>query len=196
MADTIERPHLTLPEEEAAIVAEAYGAADVILEYGSGGSTALACDLGKRVFSVESDADWCAMMQRWLNGQPHGPRITMHHADIGKTGKWGRPVEPKAFRHFPGYPLSIWDREDLEHPQVVLIDGRFRPACLLATAFRITRPVRVLFDDYVGRGAYHAIEQMFKPIRLHGRMAEFHITPTPIDPTRLNWVMGWFLRPQ
>lgn len=196
MAETLDRPHLTLPEEEAARVAAAYGAAEVILEYGSGGSTAMACDLGKRVFSVESDADWCAMMQGWLADQANGNRVTMHHAEVGKTGKWGRPVEPKAFRHFPGYPLSVWDREDFEHPDVVLVDGRFRPACLLATAFRIKRPIHVLFDDYVGRPPYHKIEAMFKPIALHGRMAEFLVEPTVIDPSRLHWIMDWFLKPQ
>ena len=45
----VERPFLTLPEAEAEALAAAYARADVILEYGSGGSTALALDLGKFV---------------------------------------------------------------------------------------------------------------------------------------------------
>ena len=55
-----ERPKLTFPPDEAAWVEEVYDAARVILEYGSGGSTVLAGEkLGCRVFSVESDKNWC-----------------------------------------------------------------------------------------------------------------------------------------
>lgn len=195
MADSA-RPVLTMPEAEAAALAGAYGAASVILEYGSGGSTVVAADLGKTVFSVESDASWLDGMRQWFAAHPPKGRVLLHHGQIGPTGKWGAPTGAKAFRSFPGYALSVWDRDDFEHPDVVLVDGRFRPACLLATAFRITRPVTVLVDDYADRPAYHQIEQMFRPVRLHGRMAEFLIAPTPVPAERLDWVIGWFLKPQ
>ena len=59
-----QRPVLTLPPAEAEALRAAYAIADVILEYGSGGSTALAAEMpGKTVFSVESDAAWLAGMQ-------------------------------------------------------------------------------------------------------------------------------------
>lgn len=195
MAD-IPRPELTLPEAEAAALAAAYARATVVLEYGSGGSTAMAADLGKTVFSVESDAKWLAGMQAWFEAQPPKGKVLLHHGDVGPTGKWGAPVGPKSFRHFPGYALSVWDRADFEHPDVVLIDGRFRPACLLATAFRATRPVTVFMDDYAERPAYHEIESFLAPTCLHGRMAEFHVSPTPLPVDRLEWVIGWFLKPQ
>ncbi len=192
----VDRPILTLPEDEAEAVASAYRTARVILEYGSGGSTALAYDMGKTVFSVESDAEWCAKMQAWFDERPQKGRVVLHHADIGPTKKWGMPTNNAEFRRFPDYALSVWDLPGFEHPDVVLIDGRFRPACLLATAFRITRPVTVLLDDYAGRSAYHEVETMFRPSAMHGRMAEFAIAPTPITADRLSWVMGWFLKPQ
>ena len=196
MADQIERPVLTLPEAEAETLAAAYRGAKVVLEYGSGGSTVLGTDMGKTVLSVESDAKWCARMQAWFDSHPAKGKLVLHHAHIGPTKQWGMPVGAAAFRKFPDYALSIWDHPAFEHPDVVLIDGRFRPACLLATAFRITRPVTVLFDDYAERPGYHGIEEMFRPTARHGRMAEFHITPTAFPVERLSWVMGWFLRPQ
>jgi hypothetical protein len=192
----MERPVLTLPTAEAEALKMAYGTAEVILEYGSGGSTVLAAELGKTVFSVESDAEWCSNLGLWFAQNPASGSVVLHHAHIGPTGKWGMPVGPKAFRKFPDYALSVWDREDFKHPDVVLIDGRFRPACLLAVAFRTQKPVTVLFDDYRERDAYHAIETMFKPTKLYGRMAEFHLKPTPIPADQLAWVMGWFLKPQ
>lgn len=196
MADVLQRPVLTLPPAEAEVVADAYGAADVILEYGSGGSTALAHELGKTVFSVESDADWLAGMARWFAGKPGADRVRLHHADIGPTGDWGKPRDLRGYRRFPGYALSVWERADFQPPDVVLIDGRFRPSCLLATAFLTRRPVRVLFDDYIDRARYHAVEELFPRHALHGRMAEFHIEPTAIPADRLNWIIGWFLQPQ
>lgn len=185
-----------MPEAEAECLAQAYRAASVVLEYGSGGSTILASDMGKTVFSVESDKSWLTKMEDWFAGHKPKGRVVLHHGDIGPTGKWGMPQAPRSFRSWPSYPLAVWDRPDFEQPDVVLIDGRFRPACMLATAFRTTRPVQVLFDDYAERPAYHAIEEMFRPVALHGRMAEFRIEPTAIPADRLEWVMSFFLRPQ
>ena len=178
------------------MLSRACDAASVVLEYGSGGSTVLAADRTDRVMSVESDADWLSTMRAWFAA--HKPRadVVLHHADIGPTGKWGMPAGARAFRSFPGYALEIWDHPGFSHPDLVLIDGRFRPACLLATAFRIARPVTVLFDDYADRPAYHGVEAMFRPVALHGRMAEFHLKPTVLPAAQLAWIMGWFLKPQ
>ena len=196
MVKLADRPILTLPDVEAAALASALRTASVVLEYGAGGSTLLAAEMGKTVISVESDVEWLEGMREWFDRHPPKGDVVLHHADIGPTGKWGMPTGPKAFRKFPGYALDIWDHPRFRHPDLVLIDGRFRPACLLATAFRITRPVTVLFDDYVGRAPYHGIEAMFRPTALYGRMAEFHLKPTPIPADQLAWVMGWFLKPQ
>lgn len=192
----VDRPVLTFPQAEAEALGAAYRAASVILEYGSGGSTVLASDMGKTVFSVESDKGWLAQMQLWFDGQKPKGRVVLHHGDIGPTGKWGMPKAPRSFRNWPRYALSVWERPDFEQPDVILVDGRFRPACLMATAFRTRRPVRVFFDDYAGRPSYHAVEEMFRPVALHGRMAEFHLDPTPIPVDRLDWIISLFLRPQ
>jgi len=190
-----DRPILTMPEIEAEAYTQALRAAEVVLEYGSGGSTVLAAEMGKTVISVESDAKWLDDLRGWFDRHPPKGHLVLHHADIGPTEKWGMPAGPKAFRRFPGYALEIWDHPQFRHPDLVLIDGRFRIACLLATAFRITRPVTALIDDYGLREAYHGVEAMFKPVALHGRMAEFHLHPTPIPAEQLAWVMGWFLKP-
>ena len=190
------RPELTLPEAEAAALRAAYTQGQVILEYGSGGSTILAAEMpGKTITSVESDADWAVMMQRWFVENPPASPVAIHHASIGATKAWGAPKDNRAFQRWPNYPLSVWDLAGFSHPDVVLIDGRFRPACLLATAFRITRPVTVLLDDYVPRDAYHQIEKLLQPVALHGRMAEFRVEPMAIPADRLLWLMRFFLKP-
>jgi hypothetical protein len=196
LAKLVDRPLLTMPEAEAAALVTALRKADVVLEFGSGGSTLVAAEMGKTVVSVESDAEWLEGMRAWFASHPPVAEVVLHHANIGPTGKWGMPTDPKSFRSFPSYALEIFDHPRFRHPDLVLIDGRFRPACLLATAFRITRPVTVLFDDYAERPHYHGIEAMFRPVAMHGRMAEFQLEPTPLPVERLAWVMGWFLKPQ
>ena len=160
MADAPERPTLTLPPEESAALTAAYQGAGVILEYGTGGSTVLAADLARVVFSVESAPGWLTMMQGWFHANPPKAALHLHHGDIGKTRAWGYPADNKQVARWSNYPVSVWDRPDFQHPDVVLIDGRFRVACLYTTLLRITRPVHVLWDDYIDRPAYHKVEAM------------------------------------
>lgn len=192
----IQRPDLTLPAAEAALLAADYAAAGTILEYGSGGSTVLGAEMaGKRVFSVESDRDWAQKMQGWFTANPPAGQVSIHHVDIGPTKQWGHPADDSGFRNWPAYPFSVWDRADFVHPDVVLVDGRFRGACLVATALRITRPVVALFDDYRNRKPYHVVEELVRPVSLTGRMARFELVPTELPPARLQWLAGLCLRP-
>jgi hypothetical protein len=195
-APTMQTPVLTMPAAEAALLCAAYAEASVILEYGLGGSTVIAGQRdGATVFCVESDRAWLRRMERWFAHHPPRARVHLHHASIGPTGKWGMPQTDAHFRAWPGYPLSVWDHPDFLHPDVILIDGRFRPACLLTAALRIARPVTVLFDDYAERPAYHAVEAFVQPTRLIGRMAEFHLTPMAFPAERMSQILTFFLRP-
>ncbi len=150
----IERPVLTMPVPEADLVASTYAQAEVILEYGSGGSTVLAAEMAaKSVFGVESDRSWAERMRAWFAKNPpaRGTQVEVIWSDIGATRDWGRPVDDGGWRGYARYPFEIWQRESFRHPDVVLVDGRFREGCVLATAFLARRPVTLLFDDYAGR---------------------------------------------
>ncbi|WP_375172843.1 hypothetical protein [Pseudooceanicola sp.] len=180
----VTRPELMLPEAEAAVLRQAYAGAGCILEYGSGGSTVLASELpGKRVVSVESDPDWAQMMRDWFAENPGQSAVEVVHADIGPTRDWGHPQDESQWRRFPGYPLKIWDSGVA--PDVVLIDGRFRVGCALATAFRTQKPVTVLFDDYADRKAYHRVEEFLGTPEMTGRMAHFDVSPMAVPQDRL-----------
>ena len=91
------------------------------------------------------------MMQRWFDENPPSGQVVLHHADIGDTKAWGMPVNNRRVARWPGYPMSVWDRDDFQQPDTVLIDGRFRLACFLTVLLRTTRPVLVLWDDYSDR---------------------------------------------
>ena len=186
---------LILPAPEAAHLRAAQAGAGVILEYGAGGSTWMAAQQpGKLVFSVESDRAWALRLQLALDRARLPSPVVVHHVDIGPTGAWGRPRSDAAWAQFHRYPLDIWDQPFFRHPDLVLIDGRFRAACLASVALRITRPVTVLFDDYADRPAYHEVERFAKPVRTVGRMAEFALVPGMIGAADLTSVIGFYAR--
>lgn len=192
---TIERPELTLPPAEAAWLAERYAAAEVILEYGSGGSTVMAAESpGKTVFSVESDLDWAAKMAAWFDANPPAATVHLHPVDIGPTKAWGAPKDDRGWRNYHLYPTSVWDREDFIHPDLVLVDGRFRAACLMATLIRAERPVTVLFDDYIKRPRYHEVEQWVGRMEVRGRMARFEVEPWTLPREDLARILAIFTR--
>lgn len=188
-------PELHSPDEEAAVIKAMYDEAKVILEYGSGGSTVLAASMpGKLVFSVESDAAWALRLQIRIDEANLPSPATVHHVDIGPTGAWGRPTGPDDWEKFWRYPVSVWDAPFFRHPDVVLIDGRFRTACFMTTLFQIKRPVTILFDDYVHRPDYHGIEEFCRPSQTVGRMAVFEAHPDMLKREHLSTFMDLFNR--
>ena len=188
-------PELSLPAEEIDRLRLAYSEAQVILEYGSGGSTVLASEHpGKLVFSVESDREWAVRLQYEIDSRNLPSPALVYHVDIGPTGAWGRPLSPETWTRFHRYPLAIWDEPFFRQPDVVLIDGRFRPACLMAVLLRTRKPVNVLFDDYTGRPAYHSVEAFIRPSEIVGRMAIFEVQPRQFDQSETGAMMDHFFR--
>jgi hypothetical protein len=135
------------------------------------------------------------MMTEWFAANPPLSAVVLHHGDIGPTTDWGRPASESQWRKFLNYPLSVWDRSDLIHPDVVLIDGRFRVGCFLATLMRITRPVTILFDDYARRKPYHIVEEFCAPQARVGRMARFEVSPRQPAPTEFGRWAALMQRP-
>lgn len=181
---------LAFDKAEAEFVARYYSEAENILEYGSGGSTILAAKLGKHVIGVESDRLWAERLGTCLT--EISDKAQVHHVDIGPTKRWGIPKQASFFRSFHLYATSVWDRPDLGEPDLVLIDGRYRASCLATVMLRTKHPVTVLFDDYVGRRYYQAVEFLARKEEVVGRMARFTVTPGQMPPEMLTEVIGWF----
>lgn len=198
MTELLTRPELTLPEAEASLLRAEYARAEVILEYGSGGSTVLAGEMpGKTVFSVESDRDWAQMMRRWFAETPPaaGTEVDVIWSDIGPTKQWGHPVDEIEWRSFPEYPLKVWELPEFRQPGVVLVDGRFREGCALAAAFLTEKPLVLLFDDYAPRHHYHKVEHWLGRPQMTGRMARFEIVPQAFPVKDLLRIMKLTVRP-
>jgi SAM-dependent methyltransferase len=180
-------PHME--DEGRSLVEERLISANCFLEYGAGGSTVMAAILGvPTIISVESDADYLAATEEAVKANGQNTTFYAHHADIGPTGEWGKPIDRSKIDHWPRYAGSVWSRiesEKLPQPDVVLIDGRFRVASVLATMLMAKQGTRILFDDYYDRPFYHIIEKYLRPQGRAGRMAEFVVPRQSLERTAI-----------
>lgn len=126
-------------------------------EFGSGGSTIWAAKQKLTVFGVESDQAWVDQLKAEL-----GDSCQIKAVDIGPTGAWGYPLSVNHKEQFPNYSRAIFD-SDTDY-DLVLVDGRFRVACVLATIEHVLEfnkapnNVRIFVHDFWNRlSQYSAI---------------------------------------
>jgi len=178
--------------------------ATTYLEYGSGSSTVLAAQLGKRVYSVDSDRIFIARVREAL--VRHAPstftNVSLLYVNIGFTREWGQPVFraplPARLARWRQYYQKPWvSLNQAGHvPDLVLVDGRFRVACALISLQQLaSNPNAILIvDDYVGRDWYLEIERFGEMIEVIGRMAVFKpkvVEPDEIEKSMLRYAADW-----
>lgn len=176
------------PPRELCELRRIYERSQRILEYGSGSSTVLAASgsSASEVHAIESDKAFANRLTEHLCNAGLDRRGRVHWIDIGPTGRWGCPTSDGSWTNFIEYPLYPWLLLKDFEPDTILIDGRFRTACFLATCVNISQKSVVLFDDYVGRPRYHVVEKVVKPSRIIGRLAVFELEPKTYGPSVVN----------
>ena len=176
--------HFTIPAqpwldpEALDCFTELTAAARNYLEYGSGGSTVFASQHVSHLVSVDSDRYFLRDVQRRLLELNPPAETKLIHANIGMTELWGRPVftrhTPRRLRHWQAYPKAPWDqyRAIGIEPDLILVDGRFRVACVLESLRSLRKDgVTILVDDYLTRPHYKAVEEFADLCAMQGRMA-------------------------
>jgi hypothetical protein len=151
----------------------------VYLEYGAGGSTLAAAAKVQTLISVESDRFFLKAVRDSLSVRP--ATLALLPISIGLTGKWGRPIFRTVTRarakRWARYPRAPWDwiaRNNVAHPDTILVDGRFRVACVMASVLYCENPeCQILVDDYSQRPEYRAMETCCDLITMCGLMAVF-----------------------
>jgi len=147
------------------------------LEYGAGGSTRFAAAHEvKSLISVESDIRFLNVVDGYI--QRDSPNLDWHpiHVDIGRVGPLGYPLQLKSIRRWLRYPSRPWVAG--HQPDLVLIDGRFRLACALATAYYAQPGTTVFFDDYLYRPWYWTAERFLSMVAKPGRARIFKVPDT------------------
>lgn len=168
--------------------------AKTYVEFGSGGSTYMAAQLGLEFVSKESDIRFCLSVRNTIEQAGLArPNQRIEHADIGITASWGFPAglwqpNTKRLAQFEAYS----DFPEMEvAPDLVLIDGRFRVATFLKAvrALQAAPNCTIVFDDYEDRPYYHVVEQFATKAKAVGRMGIFK--PLPItDMAALEQQLG------
>jgi hypothetical protein len=146
------------------------------LEFGSGGSTIYALKKTNvaHVYSVESDALFLEEIQNVLT-EIERSRLTNVHIDIGETGSCGFPVDESGIHNYWSYPSTVWGMiaDQSHHPDLILIDGRFRVACFLISLLHARANTTIIFDDFYDRDHYHLVQRFLEPTQRVGRAAIF-----------------------
>lgn len=163
------------------------------VEFGAGGSTYLAAELGVPFITVESDPWFLAALKRRLqaDGLLAQERQSFFYRDIGVTYEWGYPLvlwksiskkQREKFRRYSDFPIH--DLDTTPGPIFALVDGRFRAACALKAlkALRHRSDWLLAVDDYVGRAWYEDVQRFAQIDRFVGRMAVFK----PLRSNRLE----------
>jgi hypothetical protein len=173
----------------------------IYLEYGSGGSTVHAAQVVDVLVSVDSDPYFLRAVEKGLARQPGRPDCHLIYSDIGLTGPWGTPVARKLskrrlekWRRYSELPWALFREKEIE-PDTILIDGRFRVACALESLANLSlnSQTLLLFDDYIDRAYYHAIESFAQLIFSRGRMGVL-VRRTDFDTRRCREAIEVYCR--
>jgi len=152
-------PHMT--EAEMTLLAEIFPQKAAILEFGCGGSTQFFYEHGaEKIISIDSD-------KAWLEKLLTNPVISIHHrhgmwqplhANIGQVGEWGAPHTTTPRTRWLSYHQHCWGLFSKRDFDLVLIDGRFRVACVCQTLLRCNGQDMILaVHDFWHRPGYHVV---------------------------------------
>ncbi len=175
MAD-FEMPYMHEADTDALI--HALRGAHTYLEFGMGGSTTLAASMGiPNVISVDSSEEWIDNIAAKISQLKLTGTVRLLHANIGKTRKWGYPIDASQITSWPTYYVRPWTivKESGLDPDLVLIDGRFRASCFLYSLINLKTGSTILWDDYNDRPEYHFVQKFIAPVEIYDRMAKFKV---------------------
>ncbi|MCG3769440.1 MAG: hypothetical protein JW384_00562 [Nitrosomonadaceae bacterium] len=112
------------------------------------------------VVSVKSDKRFLATVMR--KAAECSKKFTPLYVDIGPTKEWGMPTNlsfNESWKRYPQVPWRYFQSNGIL-PDVILVDGRFRVACVLESLINLGDHECVfLIDDYFDRPGYRALEE-------------------------------------
>lgn len=151
------------------------------LEFGSGGSTFIALRKSNaKIHAVESDQEWIRKIKKsWYAKYHLLRRLKIHFTGIGPTKKWGYPETMDRKDFFPDYSAYIFKKIDTSKIDLVLVDGRFRVACVLQTIMNCSENIglKILIHDFYNRPHYHGVLKYLSEIDKADNLGVFIIKP-------------------
>jgi hypothetical protein len=134
------------------------------LEFGSGGSTieVLKYNNIKLVYSIENDITWYNKLINIVKDNNLDIDKEFNYIYIPmkvKENFWGHPDNSVSNSIHRSYTDILYDLESdkLNKLDLILIDGRYRVACLLKLYNLISEDCVILFDDFINRKFYNIV---------------------------------------
>ncbi len=168
-----------MTSEERKLFEKIISTSNYYLEFGAGGSTfSVLQNSSATVFSVESSAEWIAGMRQYrMIRSNEKSRLSFEQVAIGPTGNWGFPIVNIFKESFPEYSSSIFRRISAKLIDTVLVDGRFRVACILKVILEChdNDPVKIMVHDFWIRPQYHCVLKFLDVLFQKETLAVFRI---------------------
>ncbi len=102
----------------------------------------------QKIFSIDSSVEWVKIVKNNASCEAKvaAGLLSMEHVDVGPIGEWGVPVGNTARDRWHTYSQAISKHQDVKF-DVVLVDGRFRIACVIHS-FLSNPDAIVLIHDF------------------------------------------------
>lgn len=157
---------IAMSQNEVALFIRYVSKAKNYFESGCGGSTMIACKVGKpdlRVTSIDSSKEWIGIVLNSTHVAEKTAKklLTMTPIDIGPIGAWGFPKDLSAESKSSWHKYSKAISATGEKYDLVLVDGRFRIACLIE-AFLSNPQANVLIHDFFEAGHHNSYKALLE----------------------------------
>lgn len=144
------------------------------LEFGAGGATLIAAQHVEFLVSVESDRLYRDLVRSSVEALESGAETHLLHGDFGITTGWGKPLLKLNGYSFSGkdYVNAPWALIEQKQRKIdfVLVDGRYRAACVCRTLMSpSTSSSVILVDDFSDRQEYHGVLDFAEVLERPGR---------------------------
>ena len=149
-----------MTEKELALLRKALMQSQNYLEFGSGNSTLLATETEtiKHITVVESDAFFWNEKLLNIPSIEYGvytKRIKPLLINIAPTGEWGYPTDSSYQSQWPLYSSSAFHEK--ASYDLILVDGRFRVACILQACLHCSPKTKIMIHDFFNRPIYFVV---------------------------------------
>ncbi len=169
--------NVRMTDAEAALFRSFLECSRTYVEFGAGGSTCLAAATQKdAIISVDSSDEWLEKVRSECASRPNAASMHLVKVDIGPTGDWGVPLDAFTRDRWPDYYTTLWANPVSRSADTVLVDGRFRVACFMATLMNCHPGTTVIIHDYASRPHYHVVREVAHEIARAGDLSVFRFS--------------------
>lgn len=171
----------TMTVKELALLQSAMRKSENYLEFGAGNSTCMAIKTIniRNITVVESDSVfWNDQMLTMPSVEKayEAKRLKFILVDIGVTTHWGYPVNTTCINQWAMYHSCAF-QTDAPY-DLILVDGRFRVACILHACLSCTEGAQILIHDFFNRPVYWVVRPFLKLEEQVDTMGLFSIKKT------------------